>query len=180
MESAKLCGQHTPRRLWAKQSFSPKIWKDIPISLFSSTPLANFSRNCCLDKCGFTRKSSAWHVHCLTLPLRRLRTAAHSLLPFFVCFLWKELLESEPSSIYCRSSLSFAQSPRLSCHVTCKDFSSPDYNDCIWFWMIERLCSKLSLCSTWNCANQTNPSLQHSKLEVMEPNEQWHISAKSK
>ena len=46
----------------------------------------------------------------------------HSFAFFFVGFLWKEPLETEPSSIYCLSSLFFAQSSRLSFHVNCEDF----------------------------------------------------------
>ena len=67
----------------------------------------------------------------------------HSFAFLFVGFLWKEPLETEPSSIYCLSSLFFAQSSRLSFHVNCEGFSSDDYIDNMSSSMLERLCSKL-------------------------------------
>ncbi len=147
----KLLGQQAMRRLWAKQSFSAKNWDDTGISAKSihdenyfvshlfSRPWPSRLGTVAFDKCGFTRKSSAHHVHCLTLSSRRLRASANTPLPFLFCFLWKEPLEAEPSSIYCLSSLFFAQSLWLSFRVNCEEFSSCDCTDSIWFSVIERL-----------------------------------------
>ena len=86
-------------------------------------PRPNCFRNCCFDKCGFTRESSARHVHCFTLSSGRWRTAANYSLPLSCLLpLGKEGLHAELSSIYCLSSFSFFQSLWLSFHVHCKDF----------------------------------------------------------
>ncbi len=86
-------------------------------------PRPNCFRNCCFDKCGFTRESSARHVHCFTLSSGRWRTAANYSLPLSCLLpLGKEGLHAELSSIYCLSSVSFFQSLWLSFHVHCKIF----------------------------------------------------------